>query len=741
MSMLKFLYLFILFLIPYSSSYCIEGKNFCVKCELATDLCKKCESDIFKPDSKGGCEGSKKCHPNENHCIKCDNFSYKCEKCDDNFYPDDNGGCANIENCEISEKGICKKCDANYSLVYKGHYYLECISMNTEELLNCEEYDIYGHCLKCKEMYYMNTGDKKCSNTPNCLYSTKGKCDICDYDFYLDKSKGICLSNNETNNFWKCIYSEDGMKCSQCLFPYNLSENYLCVKSKFCKIGDMSSVGRCSECQNSYFLSEDKFSCTISNVCISGYEYSEKCKICKEGFYNNITNGICYSNQEENDQKYCLIFSEKCEKCINNYYLGEDFKCSNSKNCSKSSLGNCTECSKNYYLGDLDKKCTSVQNCIKSYIYNNDYCEECKKGYFVYADEECIDEKNFPQFKNCKKVKSNTDICAECKNNFYLDEDDHHCYDNNKFYHKCSRVKLNSKGEKKCTSCEPPYYLGSEDLNCTLIQGCAKSNKNGIICEKCETGLCLNYEYNLCQINSYIDKEEKNELCYKCIETLPHEEKCYICEKGYTPSDKGYCLDKSLCDKKEGDKCIQCKQKMKIGESIKSYCLNDRYGCMESIKGCLKCNDYYDANNCSQCFNGYYLEKDFNSCQECKAGCDSCTDYDNCGGCKEEGYYVKKEPTGEDTYDAECGECVEGCKICTNDLDCEICYEGYYLNNKNKENRMKCSKCTTFCEECLDDNYCLKCQEGYQQVLKEDKVICEYKRNTSFFDINNIIGN
>ena len=60
-------------------------------------------------------------------------------------------------------------------------------------------------------MYYMNNGDKKCSNTHNCLYSTKGKCDICDYNFYLDKNKGICLPNIETNIFWKCIYSEDGM--------------------------------------------------------------------------------------------------------------------------------------------------------------------------------------------------------------------------------------------------------------------------------------------------------------------------------------------------------------------------------------------------------------------------------------------------------------------------------------------------------------------------------------------------
>ena len=28
---------------------------------------------------------------------------------------------------------------------------MECISMNTEKLLNCEIYDIYGYCQQCKE--------------------------------------------------------------------------------------------------------------------------------------------------------------------------------------------------------------------------------------------------------------------------------------------------------------------------------------------------------------------------------------------------------------------------------------------------------------------------------------------------------------------------------------------------------------------------------------------------------------
>ena len=133
--------------------------------------------------------------------------------------------------------------------------------------------------------------------------------------------------------------------------------------------------GKCSSCNDNYFLTPDNFSCTISDNCLSGYRYNQKCKECKDGYYNNLTEGICYSNKEDNEQKYCTEFLEKCKQCIDKYYLGEDSKCSSTMNCSESYLGNCTKCRENYYLGKLDNKCTNIENCSKSdhkYI-----CQEC----------------------------------------------------------------------------------------------------------------------------------------------------------------------------------------------------------------------------------------------------------------------------------------------------------------------------------------------------------------------------
>lgn len=727
------LILFLIILISYSYQSCKEGKNFCILCELSTDLCKQCESEIFKPDKKGGCEGSKICKKNDNYCIECKN-STQCETCELGFFPDSNGGCSNVENCEISENGICRKCMDNFALIYKGKSYLECVSLNNnEELLNCEEYDTYGHCLKCKENYFMNAGDKKCSKTNNCLYSSNGICDICDYDYYLDKNNKtnyLCILNNGTNTLWKCIFSENGKTCDECLFPYFLSKNNFCVKNINCTLGDLN-LGKCLKCSEDLYLSSDNYSCTTSDLCITGYMHNNKCKLCKNGFYTNLTDGNCYSNTENNDQKYCVTFSEKCESCEENYFLGEDNKCSSSKNCLKSEYGNCTQCIQGYYLGK-DNKCTKVEHCAKANF--NYQCEDCDDNFFLYQGNCYNDDIKGNTFKNCKVVYSGLDHCSECKINYYIDEADYLCHDNtnvdNNFY-RCSHVIKNSQGNKVCNACEYPYYLTEKDLKCISIPGCAETDSSSTQCKECISGMCHDIRAGTCQDNSILDEEEENPVCYRCIETSPSGSNCNKCEEGYSLSSLKFCIDDSLCAKKESNKCVECKQNVKLNEEVKSFCLNEFFGCIESIEGCLTCDDYFHPENCTKCLKGYYLDEYFNFCNECKEGCDSCTDWDDCGGCKEEGYYTIKESSGKEKYDAECGACSEGCKICTDDLNCEVCYSGYYLNNKNRENRMRCNQCSTFCEQCLDDTYCLKCMEGFQLVFDKDNIICEYKNNNT----------
>ena len=277
-------------------------------------------------------------------------------------------------------------------------------------------------------------------------------------------------------------------------------------------------------------------------------------------------------------------------------------------------------------------------------------------------------------------------------------------------------VIINDEGQKVCDKCESPYYLGDDDLRCTLVQDCAVSSEDSTTCLKCGSGTCLNRRLNKCQINYYLDDEEDNSVCYFCLDTSNDGTKCETCEEDFIPSEKGFCIEEFGCAKREGNTCLECKQDVIVKGNYASYCLNHQYECMRSVEGCYKCDNYYNPGNCTECSKGYYLEEHFHYCYLCKVGCVSCTDDTNCGGCKE-GYYTVKEATTEDSYDAICGKCVEGCKVCTDNLDCEICYSGYFLNNNNIDNRMKCSKCSDFCEECIDESYCLKCKDGKKLVL------------------------
>ena len=51
---------------------------------------------------------------------------------------------------------------------------------------------------------------------------------------------------------------------------------------------------------------------------------------------------------------------------------------------------------------------------------------------------------------------------------------------------------------------------------------------------------------------------------------------------------------------------------------------------MMSVEGCFRCDHYSEPYDCTECYKGYYLDKDIYSCYSCKQGCDSCTNEENC---------------------------------------------------------------------------------------------------------------
>ena len=76
--------------------------------------------------------------------------------------------------------------------------------------------------------------------------------------------------------------------------------------------------------------------------------------------YGLVFDGKCKSNQENNNFKNCKTVDGICIECIEEYYLGEDNKCSKSKNCAEINNGICIQCIDNYHLG-LDNLCSEFE--------------------------------------------------------------------------------------------------------------------------------------------------------------------------------------------------------------------------------------------------------------------------------------------------------------------------------------------------------------------------------------------
>ena len=143
---------------------CEIGKNNCIKCDYISQLCFKCNQDIFIPDENGGCIGAKKCYVGINFCQECQDDSSLCKICEEGYFPDENGGCTYTNNCEISYRGECIKCKNNYILVGENtdlfDAFILCKSINSPDFKNCEEINTRkGICSKCKEGYYLNMFD------------------------------------------------------------------------------------------------------------------------------------------------------------------------------------------------------------------------------------------------------------------------------------------------------------------------------------------------------------------------------------------------------------------------------------------------------------------------------------------------------------------------------------------------------------------------------------------------------
>ena len=605
--MKKLLCKFMLFLfisISISSPSCQQGFNHCTICHNITNLCLKCQNDIFVPNNQGGCKPIKKCKNKNNHCLECNDIGDLCKICENSYYPDEIGGCSHTKNCLASYNGDCLECKEDYILIGQEHYegIKVCKSKNSPDFKNCNQTDYStGFCLECKEGYYLGLEDFICTETKNCSKSVYGLCTKCIPGFYLDKKNNECIFQNKT--LVNCKQTIDNETCDICEDGFFLEEGGNCITINYCHKGG----SRCTKCFEGYYPTENKDACVTTDNCYIGDKIIGVCTECSIGYYLDFKDGQCKSNEKNDNFLYCKEADGDCYQCIYAYELGKDKRCSQSKNCEEvNNEGNCILCQDNYYLG-LDNICTNVENCIYSYRYS---CIECKPGYYFNKNtEKCIIAEG--DFTKCR-IGFGEEYCLNCKDDYYLNQTDHGCYDNNikNIFYKCASTDINAE---YCEYCIDDYYLGEKDNKCTKIEGCLLSDDEDR-CLECDESYCLDQKLGLCFDNDIIEDEEKK-FYYRCIKTNTEGTACEICAEGnYKINENGLCFDDIHCiEENEDGSCFKCKN-----DNNGTYCLNEYFGCEPMIfENCLECNDLLDLYKCTKCIEGYELNQN-NICFESK---------------------------------------------------------------------------------------------------------------------------
>jgi hypothetical protein len=437
--------------------------------------------------------------------------------------------CTLTENCYESTFGVCKHCKANYYLNTKESkcknksdnlklYHCQ-VTMDEESCEECDDdyyLDEYGHCVdtnfcrkgnnlflceRCISGYYLSRINSTCTTEKNCFEGNRdlGICSFCNIDYYIDFSDGKCKSGLEDNEFKYCRKVIDG-KCVECRVDYYLGEDNKCSTSKYCVESDL---GVCLECEDDYWLGEKDNKCTNTEKCIATNAYNDECEECEDGYYfsktdkkcksskgiydncktandnNNCLNCkdnyylkkkeyICISNEEKGKFYKCAessFYGDLCIRCVKDYYLGLDYKCSNIFACVYSENGNkCNECTTNYCLDLSINKCVSnkiITEEEKEFYYKckltneeGTKCQSCINGYSLNEKGLCVSD------KGCKEMDEDENKCVTCNDNFCLNKDFECVETTDKNCLECD----NKSDFNQCTKCKKGFILEDDNV-------------------------------------------------------------------------------------------------------------------------------------------------------------------------------------------------------------------------------------------------------------------------------------
>ena len=314
--------------------------------------------------------------------------------------------------CKLN--GECVKCGTNYKLENKV-----CVTRNP----NCEEYQDFETCKKCKDNYVFIDGDKTSCNLISELGNNKYFEDPEDNKNYIKCSTAInnCEQCTDSNHCIKCKTNFaiiDETNPSECVDISN-NEYYLDENNKYkkcltnldnCKkcLKNNDNIINCIECENNNYslLHKDIVTCILkseleNNDNIFTFDEGLNYYLCSNNLFHSVENCLKCHNKDS------------CDSCKMDYELAN----SNKLCILKSDL-----LSQNYYLDNTNNNyylCSDkIKGCEKCTDSNN--CNKCNDDYGINENNECIHistllptyyfDSSLGKYKSCTNIEN----CEEC---------------------------------------------------------------------------------------------------------------------------------------------------------------------------------------------------------------------------------------------------------------------------------------------------------------------------------------
>ena len=418
------------FYLDKSDDQCKSQAGTFINCQESLDgeSCEKCAEDYFS-DEEGNCVSVKYCSKGiyygcdeciegyyltddkractkEKNCSSGDRLYGLCDYCSGNNYIDlDTRKChSNREDddfkyCKKVENGACLSCEYDYNLSADG----KCTMTK-----NCAEVE-NGICTQCLEGHYLDL-DNRCTETEHCIYSEiYYECKECEDGFYYNKNDKVCYKYKEGYENCKST-SYDGEYCFWCKKNfYSNQTDHICYsneeKDDFYKCILTDTTGTyCIGCEDGYFVGYDDHKCSKNDGCLRS-ENVDRCLECDENHCLNLNTGKCASNEKitkEEDKFYyrCKETNEEgteCASCLDEFELSEKGFCVDTIHCTKKEDGVCVKCKNNRSYSSClnsDFGCvpTSYMKCIEcDNVLDFDICTKCPDFYTLDESGVCVE--------------------------------------------------------------------------------------------------------------------------------------------------------------------------------------------------------------------------------------------------------------------------------------------------------------------------------------------------------------